>query len=49
MSHLASFSCVNCIPESMVDEGKFLYTNAQISACSESLRGLVNTQITGSY
>lgn len=41
--------CVNCIPESMVDEGKFLYTNAEISACSESLRGPVNTQITGSY
>ena len=39
MSHLASSSCVNCIPESMVDEGKFLYTNAEISACSESLRG----------
>lgn len=26
----------------MVDEGKFLYTNAEISACSESLRGPVN-------
>lgn len=41
MSHLASFSCVNCIPESVVDEGKFLYTNAQISDAQNHLEGLL--------